>query len=176
MDPNYICWISITHLTDEEKNQQIFDYIANHPFDKVTHEYLAIGNEKLSEIHKWYPCTITRSIRKGMLWKTPFGSYFSEENAEEHGKFFARDIQWFYRALVEKCRFRMQGDFYRSILSHYYHLLTEEVEYNKVEQLIRIVEEESYLRLSPDKTIRELYLNCYNEGRLLYNRYMDHAR
>lgn len=44
--------------------------------------------------------------------------------------------------------------------------------YNKMEPLISILGCEAYLRLSPDLTVRDLYLRCMGKCSQLYNRYI----
>jgi len=176
VDNNYICWVSITNLNDVEKNTKIFNYIANTHFAVFSQESLAVGHEMYDEIRNWYKCEITRPIRKGMTWRTPFGHYYGETNdINHHGQFLATDIPSFYKELLAKCSFRIQSG-YTNILRNYLGLLTKETEYNKMKLLISILEQESYLRLSPDKTVRELYLKCMKQSDLLYNRYMDRVR
>ena len=176
VDNNYICWGSITNLHDVEKNTRIFNYIANTHFTVYSQESLAIGHERYDEIRNWYKCEIKRSIRKGMTWRTPFGHYYGETNdINDHGQFFSRDILRFYKELLVKCSFRIQ-DGYTNILRNYLGLLTKETDYNKMKLLISILEHESYLRLSPDQTVRELYLKCMKQSTTLYNRYMDRTR
>ena len=176
-DNNYICWGSITNLNDKEKNKQIFNYIANAQFNIISTEYLALGYEKYNEIRNWYKCSLTRSTKKEMVWRTPFGHYYGKTNDKSiHGEFFTRDIIIFYEELLDKCNFRIQEGLYTPILRSYFETLTKEVSYNKVKPLISILERESYLRLSPDETVRELYLKCMKESSSLYNRYMDEVR
>ncbi|MDN7245471.1 hypothetical protein [Planococcus shenhongbingii] len=173
---NYICWCSITDLNDKENNKKIFNYIANNRFDKFTHEYLAMGNEKYGEIGDWHRSAITKSPKEGIAWKTPFGQFGDGEDPEVYGEFFADNLVWFYQELLDKCSFRIRSSMYKVVLNNYLDLLNKEVDYNQIKPLMSILENESYLRVSPDETIRELYLECMKKGRYLYNRYMDKAR
>ena len=176
IDNNYLCWYSITKLSDKEVNEKIFNYVANHRFTHYSQDYLVLGYERFDEIRNWYRCEITRTTMEGISWNTPFGSNFGDSDKENHGHNFARNIVWFYHELLEKCHFRINEGFYTDILIHYLAILTKEIDYHKVKSLISILEGESFLRLSPNERVRELYLKCMKEGRNLYNRYMDRAR
>lgn len=178
IDNNYICWCSVTKLDDKETNAEIFNYIANNSFNIYSQEYVILGYERYNEIGNWYNCDIVRSTIDGMCWRTPFGHYYGDDK-DHHGKYFARDILWFYYELLEKCDFRINEGFYIDLLNDYYHILTKDVNYNyyrKMKPLISILECESYLRLSPNETVRDLYLKCIKECNSLYNRYMDVVR
>jgi len=174
-DNNYICWCSITNLNDKENNKKIFNYIANYNFNIFSQDFLVLGLERYNEIKNWYNCDIVMSTIDGMCWSTPFGHYYGDDK-DNNGIYFARDILCFYEELIEKCDFRINEGFYIDILNNYLYILTKNVNYNKIKPLISILECESYLRLSPNKTVRDLYLKCMKESSSLYNRYMDEVR
>lgn len=179
IDNNYICWCSLTNIEDKENNEKIFDYIANNKFTVFSYEYKVFGTDKYEEVQKWYKCRIARTSINGMLWATPFGSYYGLENRKEHGKFFSNDIIRFYDELLQLCEFRVDGKKYVHILEDYLELLRDDREYGyyyKMKPLISILEKESYLRISSDEKIRDLYLKCMNECSTLYNRYMTAVR
>ncbi|MCK1999631.1 hypothetical protein MPH47_20805 [Psychrobacillus psychrodurans] len=177
VDNNYICWCSITKLNDKENNEEIFNYIANISFNIFSQEYLVLAHERYNEIKNWYKCDIARSNIDGMCWRTPFGHYYGDDSVKDnHGKYFARDILHFYEELLEKCNFRINEGLYIDILNNYLYILSKDVIYNKIKPLISILECESYLRLSPNETVRDLYLRCVKESSSLYNRYMDEVR
>lgn len=48
--------------------------------------------------------------------------------------------------------------------------------YHDMKPIIRIIEDESYLKLCPKPGIRKLYLDCVHAFRNLYNRYMTAVR
>lgn len=175
IDNNYIVWCSITNLHDKENNREIFNYIVNNCFNIFSQEYFVLGSERYNEIKNWYNCGIVRSTIDGMCWRTPFGQYYGDAE-DNHGKYFAMDILSFYEELIEKCNFRINEGNYIDILKSYLFILTKEANYNKIKPLISILESESYLRLSSNETVRDLYLKCMKECSSLYNRYMDAVR
>lgn len=178
LDNNYICWCSITELNNKEINEQIFNYIANTNFSMYSQEYIILGHERYNEIRNWYNCDIVKSNLDGMCWRTPFGHFYGDDK-DNHGKYFARDILYFYDKLIEKCNFRINEGSYMDILKNYLYILNKDVNYEyyfKIKPLISILECESYLRLSPDEAVRNLYLKCMKECDSLYNRYMNVAR
>lgn len=178
IDNNYICWCSVTKLNDKETNAEIFHYIADNSFNIYSQEYIILGYERYNEIRNWYNCDIVRSTIDGMCWRTPFGHYYGDDT-DNHGKYFARDILCFCNELIEKCDFRINEGFYIDLLNNYFNILTKDINYNyycKMKPLISILECESYLRLSPNEIVRDLYLKCMKECNSLYNRYMDVVR
>jgi len=178
LDNNYICWCSVTKLNDKEINAEIFNYVANNSFNIYSQECIIWGRERYNEIRNWYNCDITKSTIDGMCWRTPFGHYYGD-NKDSHGKYFASDIQSFYHELIKKCDFKINGGFYIDILKNYLNILTKDVNcgyYYEMKPLISILECESYLRLSLDETVRDLYLKCMKECSSLYNRYMTEVR
>lgn len=175
-DNNYCSWLSITNLYDFQINKEIFDFIANNRFNIFSHEYLVLGNEKYREIMDGYILHITRSSIEGKCWLTPFGSYYGEDSRKHHGRFFARDLQNFNTYLQAMCEFRTDDGSYIDILKSYLNILTSGVNYQKVKPLITILQREQYLKLSSNKIIRDLFLDCIKKSDYLYNRYMDEVR
>ena len=113
-----------------------------------------------------------------MIWETPFGHYYGD-NRENNRNYFSNDISNFYEELIKKCNFRIGEGFYVNILKNYLSILKEDSEYLyyfKIKPLISILECEQYLKLSPNKDVRDLYLECLNECSSLYNKYMNVAR
>lgn len=176
VDGNYISWCSLTEVDDEEKNEKIFNYLAENPIQRVSNESSVLGQEKFKDMQNWYHCEIKKSPREGILWETPFGSAYGSEGTEYHGSYFAANIRVFYQERLEKCSFRTSGGFYIELLRHYLQLLEQAEEYADIKPLISILEQESYVRVSPDQSVRKLYCECMKRGRFLYNRYMDRAR
>lgn len=174
---NAVCWCSLTKLNDWEKNKEIFHFITHHHFEVFSAPYLILGYEKAGELSEWYSCELTRSTQKGKAWHTPFSYDYGEvEDKKAHSEFFARDIQLFYQELMAKCRFRTAGGFYIDVLRGYLDILLKETDYQQIKPLMAILEQESYLKLSPNKEIREVYVECIEKGQDLYNRYMDKTR
>lgn len=179
LDPNYICWCSITNLKDKENNAKIFNHIANSRFTTFSMLYKVLNFDKLFKNDSWYHCNIMRTEVKGMLWSTPFGHYYGIENKEEHGRFFSDDIIGFYDDLLKLCEFRSGGQIYIQMLEYYLELLKKDSDYRYyyvMKPLISILEKESYLGVCPDEEIRNLYLECMEVCSSLYNRYMTVVR
>lgn len=154
LDNNYICWCSLTELEDSETNEKIFNQLVNYDYRYVSQEYLVLGVDESTQISTWY--------RSG--------------EHEKHVAFSGRDFINFYNELLKKSAFRNSGDLYIDILQHYHILLSETETYEDVKPLIALLEEEAYLRISPDEKVRKLYLACMERGHWLYNRYMDRVR
>ena len=179
LDNNYICWCSLTNITDKEDNAKIFDYIANNNFTMFSREQSVLGTQMYEEIQKWYNCTISRAPYEDMLWSTPFGFYYGKENIKSHGKSFSRDIESFFNELLELNEFRSADRGYVSFLEYYLDVLRKDNDYRyyyKMKPVISILEKESYLKICPDDMIRELYLKCMDECSLLYGRCMSVER
>lgn len=178
VDNNYICWGSITNLNDEEMNSEIFNYIVSNKFNIYSNEYRILDKEKYYEIRNWYRFYIKKSNVKGMLWQTPFGHFYGDNN-ENNGLYFAKDILDFYDELINLCNFRISNEDYVRILKNYLALLTEDKEYLyylKMKPLISILKCEQYLKLSKNEVVRNLYLECMKQSDVLYNQYMNVAR
>lgn len=176
IDNSYICWYSITTLSDKEINKEIFNYLAGNQFHMYSCENNILDSKRYEQIEQWYRCAIKR---EGMSWCTPFGHYYGDENKEEHGKFFADDVHSFYDYLIKLCRFRTVDGHYYKLINCYYDTLCSDNDagyYMLMEPLISILEKESYLRLCPDIKIRELYLKCMKLRSSLYCSYMTAVR
>lgn len=69
--------------------------------------------------------------------------------------------------------------YYFKILEGYKKLLTQKENYEyyyEMKPLISLLKSESYLKLSPNEDIRNIYLDCMKECSNLYNRYMSSVR
>lgn len=178
-DNNYIVWCSITDINSKELNKQIFDYVASKDFDNYTQLYKVLDSEMYREVESWHKSRITRSNHTDkMHWTTPFGHGYGND-IENHGKYFSSNITIYHKKLVDKCEFRCEANMYYNILCSYLDILKSDDHpyyYNKMEQLISILEDESYLRVCQDEHIRLKYLECINQGYTLYNRYMTASR
>ena len=96
----------------------------------------------------------------------------------------AEKIQLEYEDRLKTCEFRLASGLYLPALHSYHQLLTrygrndpEAPEYyREMMPLIAIVRSESYIRLSPDAAVRELYLSVVEAADSLYGAFMDVAR
>ncbi len=179
MDPNYICWCSITDIGDKENNARIFDHIANDKFNIFSHLYKVIDLNEFYKLQNWYHCRIIRTSEKGMLWKLPFRGYYGLENKEQHGRFFSEYISSLYDDVLKLSEFRGGGQRYVQMLEYYLDILKKEKDYNYykiIEPLFSILEKESYLFVCPDEKTRNLYKECMRVCNELYGCYMTAVR
>ncbi|MBT2756909.1 hypothetical protein J7E71_13245 [Mesobacillus foraminis] len=175
LDNNYICWCSLTTVEEYDTNSAIFEYLAYHPVKMVSNKYNALGS-RYREVESWHRLPITkRKLRNEDFYYSPANSAHFKE-----GKFFAREIHTFYRQEKLKCEYRLLGQLYVPILQTYKRALMEDGKnasyYLKMKPIIQIIEVEGYLKLCPDPDVRQLYLDCLEAGKSLYNRYMSEVR
>ena len=179
IDGYHICWVSSTKTYEKEKNEAIFNYIANEPISVVSNAQ-NIGLLTPDELKRYYRTELKRSARKGMKWETPFGHYYSEKSVQYHGHTFAGNVETFPNLLQKRCHFREMNGSYEVILDLWLAELSNKesdpLYYRTVEPLIEIMKNESYLVLSKNDAIREKYLLLCDKARNLYNRYMDATR
>lgn len=185
-DNNYIAWCSFTHIDDSENNKHIFDYVANTDFENFTSLYRVISSEKFDEMKSWYKCRITKNdFDPNVCWNTPFGVRYGCDT-ENHGSYFSSGITRLYNDLVKKSDFRNISSLYLDILCSYYSQLSSELDdfnmdgdtshYYSIKHIISIVEDESYMCLCQDASVRKKYLDCVELCSSLYNNYMTIAR
>ena len=111
-------------------------------------------------------------------WLTPFGHGYGTD-MENHGKYFSKDIKSYYAQLIRKSEYRFLSGVYIDVLNKYYNILcmdSNPLYYCKVKQLIDIIHEEEYLKISDKEMLRQSYLRCYEKCSDLYNRYMTEVR
>ena len=179
LDNNYICGLSFSDVLDLGRTQTIINGMMNAPRSLVSHEYTVLG-ERYHEIRRWYRMKLSqRSASDGELLYTMAGIdyHFSLQD-------MAEQIQVAYTNLSKTCQTRLADGLYLPVLHSYHKLLTrykrgdsEAPEYyHKMRSLIDIVKTESYIKLSPESVIRELYLSIVDASDSLYNAYMDVAR
>jgi hypothetical protein len=117
-----------------------------------------------------------------MVWITPFGHYYSADQIENNGRYFATDVSGFLVSLQERCDFReCNGEYIKAL--NYYHskLLNEQTDkeysnYLNIKPLDGILLKEDYLKVSKKSEVRELYSQCMDIISCLYNRYMSVVR
>jgi hypothetical protein len=94
-------------------------------------------------------------------------------------KYMSGEINRFYYLELSKCKYRLMDNYYFKILEGYKKLLTQKENneyYYEMKPLISLLKSESYLKLSPNEEIRNIYLDCIKECSNLYNRYMSSVR
>ncbi|WP_147300772.1 hypothetical protein [Sporosarcina sp. BI001-red] len=175
LDNNYICWCSITPISDHETNASIFEYVTHQKDKIISNVHKALGSN-YSEVNSWHKLHINKRRFKGEdLYYSPVSSSFFKES-----KFFASQIQRFYKQEKMKCDVRLIDDFYLVILEKYKVLLNKRDQdpsyYIEMQPIIQIIEDESYLKLCTTSRIRKLYVECVNSCTNIYNTYMTSVR
>ncbi|GLV67406.1 hypothetical protein Bmyc01_60750 [Bacillus mycoides] len=180
LDNNYICWASITHLDVSELNVAIFDYILNRKPVMISNGYNVLGF-RYEEVIKWHKFRISKTLYRDGRYR-----YYSQASLSYLGddekslsKYMSGEINNFYYSELAKCNYRLIDNNYIKILECYKNLLTQEENYEyyyEMKPLISILESEGYLKLCPNKEIRNIYWDCMKECSNLYNRYMSSVR
>ncbi|HBF38819.1 MAG TPA: hypothetical protein DDW50_16060 [Firmicutes bacterium] len=176
LDNNYICWCSITTITDYENKAAIFDYLVKCKPETIFNEPEALGG-RYREVMNWHKFYIEKKFyqNKHKYYSPISGAFFDNDN----GQFFAGEIRTFFDNELSKCKYRLIDDSYIVILKKYQAILTKQSDdgyYCTLKPLISLLEDESYLKLCPVAEFRRLYLECLKECANLYNRYMTAVR
>lgn len=182
IDPNYICWASLTKAQDMPANEAAFTQMAAGEFGVVSQEYLVLQSLGLGfeEMQTWYCAHIFWEVHGGMEWRTPFGHYYGQAQTERNGFFFAQDLAGFLAVLLERCRTREAGGAYLPVLAWCWKELdnnsADPLHYRVCKELIDTLQSESYLVLSDDEGLRSMYLKIQAKCRQLYNQYQAAVR
>jgi hypothetical protein len=182
IDNNYISGLAFSTVSSLERNQSIINSMVCNAGLTISTEFSVLGREKFNEICKWYKLVIIKSpdFNDDKHYKTQrfeAGCQFLQSG-------ISRAIASSFEKLSDKCFHRISGGLYISVLEKYYEILSRYKRsdkeshgyYHKVKNLIDIVDAESYLRLSQDNRVRELYLSIHECTSALYGAYMDVAR
>ncbi len=183
-DNNYIYWASLTDQNEKEKNEAIFNYIADESlrFDMVSNEWLVFNAAGVpyDELKTWYQTDLVRPLEQNVAWKTPFGHYYGKDQAELNGRSFARDVSQYLDVLKKRCRFREANGAYEAVLDYCLGELSGDygnaLYYTQIEDLISMLRQEQYLVLSDQEQIREKYLLVAETAGKLYNQYQSAIR
>ena len=181
LDNYYVCNMSYSTVEDVERTQRIIDDFRASPHKTVTTLHNILGGRGRQELETGrFKTKITTYVDKhGITHYSCAGSeYYSDES------FLARQLRHSWENLQRKCRFRIIDGAYLSVLKIYHEILSKykrgEKEapgyYSRHKLLIRIIEEESYLKLSQDAEVRQLYTAVSSCAEDLYGAYMDEAR
>lgn len=187
LDNNYLVWCSFSNVGDKETNKEIFDFVSNYNFTNYSQLYRVLEKNKYKEIISWYRIMITRStFEPNICWYTPFGGARYGNDIENHGRYFSGGIITHFNELGLKCKHRINNGLYLPILNSYSEILKNElyefekdnntIHYYNILQLISILREENYLKLSEDLSIQNKYNECLELSDQLYNRYMMISR
>jgi len=180
IDNNYISDLSFSTVSDLERTQVIIDSMIDSFGTTVSTEYSILGREKYYEVKNWYKLQIKKAsdFKEGEYYRTlPYE--LAEYNFMQ--SYMAKVIKSTFNKLSEKCTHRIANGLYIPILESYYELLSRYKRndkeahgyYYKMKNLISIIDEECYLKLSHDNKVRELYLSLKDCASALYGAYMD---
>ncbi|WHY87091.1 hypothetical protein QNH39_04295 [Neobacillus novalis] len=179
LDNNYLCWCSITSLSERETNVQIFQHLLNLNPNIISNKTSALG-ARFQEVRNWHRFRIEKRHYKNgeYLYYSAGTQIFCGENTNKENV-FESEMNSFYRAELAKCEYRLIDRSYLKILEKYKKILTAKQHfeyYVEMKPLISILETESYLKLCPNEKISGLYLECMKECSNLYNSYMTAVR
>jgi hypothetical protein len=177
VDNNYICWCSITNVSDKETNAEIFNILLSLPSERMySTDYKVLGS-RYSDIKRWHFFSVTRQWYEGHLrYRSPVSNCFLGTPPHDNGLFLANETQNFFRNELCKCHYRLIDDVYVTVLRRYITLLLKDSSpeyYHQMLPIIAILENESYLKLCPIEEVRGLYLECLEKRSELYNSYMS---
>lgn len=181
LDSNYIYWLSVTSVNDEAVNEQIFNRVAAGGCECVTQEYKARRpiEARLAAAKGGSPAKLTRCTDGRSGWETPFGCWFSDEQAANNGRFFAQGVRRYYNKLLRQCEFREANGAYKTLLQHYAQVI-EQIDAQDYTDLVKpireVLESENYLGASPHEDVRALYFRCMELCGQKYNGYMSAVR
>lgn len=159
IDNNYIYWASKTKADDRETNEQIFNRLANGSFETVSQTNKALESIGISydELNRFY--------------KERF------DRGNENGRLFAYGMEGMLMQMQEKCRAREGDGEYLKVLEKYLKRLTKGKNnpyfYEQEYELIQLLKGESYLLLSKNEQVRNIYFLIQQEIRSLYCTYMS---
>lgn len=181
IDNNYIYWASKTKADDRETNEQIFNRLAGGSFETVSQTNKALESIGISydELNRFYKERFDRGNEHETekVWKISSGGYYKKADLQRHGKFFAYNMEGMLTQLQEKCRAREGDGEYIKVLEKYLKRLTKGENnpcyYEKEYELIQLLKGESYLLLSKNEQVRNIYFLIQQEIRSLYCTYMS---
>ncbi|WP_088810362.1 MULTISPECIES: hypothetical protein [unclassified Listeria] len=172
VDNNYLFWLSESKIEDNQENARFFQEITSMKVEKVASSY---------SLEKSYGGTFKSSLvltstNDNLKWRTPFGYYYGRDETH-HGESFARDIQHYFKEQKEKCQLREIGGHFYSILLEYSKILADPgLVYERIRNLQEVIELDSFLLLSDNVKLRNLYMSCDERIRNLYCDYMTRVR
>lgn len=182
VDNNYIYCASLTNSDDRELNRSIFDYISRGKIRKVSHlsQALKVAGLDYGKVKRWVKISLKRKPEDPMYFVTPFDGNYGSAQVENNGKFFAKDISYYLTRVRAKCAFREADGAYEKVLDYYLSVLKDDngdaLYYQRIKNLINIIESEAYLYGSENPEIRRKYIELRELSEKLYNRYMSAVR
>lgn len=181
VDNNYIYWASKTKASDKKTNEQIFNRLADGVFEMASETGRVLESIGISyeEFRRFYKERYDRGNEKEpeKLWKRSSGVYYRKEDKQQHGRYFAYDMEGMLRQQQRKCRAREADGEYFKVLEKYLKKLIKAKNnpyyYEEESELMELLEGESYLLLSKDGRVRNTYYLIQQEIRGLYCMYMS---
>ena len=148
VDRNYICWVSLTKTYEKDKNEAIFNHLANEPFVFVSQSRL-IGLLDYSELKRYYRANLRRTNENGMVWRTPFGHFYGKDQIKNNGRYFANSVSNFLDVLYRRCQFREADGAYEEMLDFWFEELSkgesDVLYYQVLEPLVEMIKCEGTL-------------------------------
>lgn len=180
IDTNYICWCSITKVTQLNTNEEIINYLLSQSTERLYSSHFQVLGSRYEEIRKWHSFIVTKHWHKDHYWyRSPVSNCFFGTPPYNNGSFLAREIQKFFLMELSKCQYRLIDNVYVKVLSRYKDILMKENSpeyYHEMLPIKEIINSESYLKLCSNDEIRILYLECFDQCTNLYNLYMTASR
>ncbi|WP_166243127.1 hypothetical protein [Paenibacillus turpanensis] len=180
VDHNYICWCSITNLSEKEINAAIINLLLSFSNERMYSTEHRVLGPRYQEIKRWHYFTVRREwYEDHYRYRSPVSNCFFGTPPHNNGVFLVHEIDNFVREERKKCHFRLIDPVYVSILHTYKTLLRKQNNpeyYQEVLPLIKLLENEAYLKLCHDEEVRRVYWECLDQGSSLYNAYMTAVR
>ena len=184
-DPQYCFLFVRTTVFDKNDIADFYSKCIFSPLDDTPVYFMPDGWEHIPETHELlniqhFGQEIHQAKAEGQAaaWHTPFGHIYQEQ-PENHGFYFAEDIQKYYDLMRKKCVFREAEGTYsvtmKKQLDELYAAGEDKVKaYESLNPLLDIIAEEEYLKLSDRPIIRGLARRLSMASRGLRQAYVKH--
>ncbi|AEF82599.1 hypothetical protein [Leadbettera azotonutricia] len=157
MDNDFICAPSFSTVSDLKRTQGVIEKIANGASTLVSPVFSEYDEIK----RNWYKLNLSQTRQNGTLL------YHLSENAGGcfDRSLFADQIKEIFETLSKTGMARLAGNTYLPVLRYYHEFLKKYTigesqavdNCHQLKAIISIIESESYLKLSSDSVIRNLY-------------------
>lgn len=200
LDNIYCYWASLTKVEEKEKNAAIFDYISRVD-EKNTKNFVIFSGRGCEgrfledksfdclkdanngiDFSKWYETSFVLSAGDSsvkLIYGYGMGGYV-DMRINNPGDFMARDVISLFNYLRKKCLFREASGVYGKVLDNYLEILEQEKDdpmyYVEIEALTKIIEDESYMLLSPNDELRKKYVAVCELKSMRYRFHMSAIR
>lgn len=181
IDNNYLVWFSITSISDYKTNEYIFNTLMSKTLRNVSSSY---NVNKIRLTDDWYETYLLFDDQ--LFYGTDLYDGKLRFKLNDHwtiadGIVFSKELVNYYQILLNRANFRAEN--YIIILKRWHKLLQTEENGDEIKKyfefkdtLIPLIEKESYLLVTSDDEVRELYLQLRSDIKYLYNSYMSEVR